>query len=159
MLLTRILTGFSAQFWRGFIQARNNAEPKPDPAEVKRRIMLGTYALSAGYYEAYYLKALKVRRLIRDDFDRAFESVDVIASPVSPTPAFKLGELLDDPLAMYLSDIYTLSANLTGIPGISVPAGKSGNGLPIGLQLQAPPFEEERLLRAARMFEREKGEG
>src|SRR6185436_10374405 len=87
-------------------------------AEVKRRIMLGTYALSAGYYDAYYLKALKVRRLIRNDFDEAFRSVDVIASPVAPTPAFRIGELVDDPLAMYLSDIYTISANLAGVPGI-----------------------------------------
>ena len=124
-------------------------------AEVKRRIMLGTYALSAGYYDAYYLKALKVRRLIRNDFDRAFESVDAIAGPVAPAPAFKIGELVDDPLAMYLSDIYTLSANLAGLPGISIPAGFSDAGLPIGLQLLTPPFEEERLLRAARMFERE----
>jgi aspartyl-tRNA(Asn)/glutamyl-tRNA(Gln) amidotransferase subunit A len=117
--------------------------------------MLGTYALSAGYYDAYYLKALKVRRLIRNDFDEAFESVDVIASPVAPTPAFKIGELMDDPLAMYLSDIYTISANLAGLPGITIPAGFSQSRLPIGLQLLAPPFEEERLLRTARMFERE----
>ncbi|MFN0055497.1 MAG: Asp-tRNA(Asn)/Glu-tRNA(Gln) amidotransferase subunit GatA [Planctomycetales bacterium] len=123
--------------------------------EVKRRIMLGTYALSAGYYDAYYLKALKVRRLIRNDFDLAFQTVDVIASPVAPTPAFKIGELVNDPLAMYLSDIYTISANLAGLPGICLPAGFSANNLPIGLQLQGPPFEEERLLRAARMFERE----
>jgi aspartyl-tRNA(Asn)/glutamyl-tRNA(Gln) amidotransferase subunit A len=123
--------------------------------EVKRRIMLGAYALSAGYYDAYYLKALKVRRLIRQDFDQAFQSVDVIASPVAPTPAFKIGELVNDPLAMYLSDIYTLSANLAGLPGICIPAGFSGNNLPIGLQLLAAPFQEECLLRAARMFERE----
>jgi len=123
--------------------------------EVKRRIMLGTYALSAGYYDAYYLKALKVRRLIRNDFDAAFQDVDVIASPVAPTPAFKIGELVDDPLAMYLSDIYTISANLAGLPGISIPAGLSKSRLPIGMQLMAPPFEEDRLLRAARMFERE----
>ena len=121
--------------------------------EVKRRIMLGTYALSAGYYDQYYVKALKVRRLIRQDFDRAFAEVDVIAGPVTPTPAFKLGELADDPLAMYLSDIYTISANLAGIPGLSIPCGFSTSGLPVGLQLQAPPFEEERLLRAARMYE------
>jgi aspartyl-tRNA(Asn)/glutamyl-tRNA(Gln) amidotransferase subunit A len=125
--------------------------------EVKRRIMLGTYALSAGYYDAYYLKALKVRRLIRGDFDQAFQSVDVIASPVAPRPAFKIGELVNDPLAMYLSDIYTISANLAGLPGLSVPAGTSSGGLPIGLQLLAPPFEEERLLRAARMLERIRG--
>ena len=124
-------------------------------AEVKRRIMLGTYALSAGYYDAYYLKALKVRRLIRNDFDAAFQQVDLIATPVNPTPAFKIGELVNDPLAMYLSDIYTISANLAGIPGISVQAGFSSGGLPLGLQLLAAPFEEERLLRAARMLERE----
>jgi aspartyl-tRNA(Asn)/glutamyl-tRNA(Gln) amidotransferase subunit A len=123
--------------------------------EVKRRIMLGTYALSAGYYDAYYLKGLKVRRLIRQDFDRAFEQVDVIASPVTPTPAFRIGELTSDPLAMYLSDIYTISANLAGLPGIAFPAGFSQSGLPIGMQLQGAPFTEERLLRAARMFERE----
>ena len=121
--------------------------------EVKRRIMLGTYALSAGYYDAYYLKALKVRRLIRNDFDAAFETVDAIAAPVAPTPAFRIGELVNDPLAMYLFDIYTLSANLAGIPGISIPVGTSSGGLPIGLQLLAPPFEEDRLLRTARMFE------
>ena len=123
-------------------------------AEVKRRIMLGTYALSAGYYDAYYLKALKVRRLIRQDFDAAFERCDVLASPIASTPAFRLGELVNDPLAMYLSDIYTISANLAGIPGLSLPCGFSSIGLPIGLQLLAAPFEEEQLLRAARMFER-----
>ena len=121
--------------------------------EVKRRIMLGTYALSKGYYDAYYLKALKVRRLIRQDFDRAFEAVDVIAGPVAPAPAFKIGEKIDDPLAMYLFDLYTVSTNLAGIGGISIPCGLSHDGLPIGLQLQAPPFEEERLLRAAHMFQ------
>ncbi|HUT89282.1 MAG TPA: Asp-tRNA(Asn)/Glu-tRNA(Gln) amidotransferase subunit GatA [Thermoguttaceae bacterium] len=121
--------------------------------EVKRRIMLGTYALSAGYYDAYYLKALKVRRLIRQDFDRAFEEVDLIAGPIAPTPAFKIGEKVDDPLAMYLFDLYTVSTNLTGIAGISIPCGFSSAGLPIGLHLQAPPFEEERLLRGAHMFQ------
>jgi len=121
--------------------------------EVKRRIMLGTYALSAGYYDAYYLKALKVRRLIREDFDRAFQEVDLIAGPVAPTPAFKLGEKVDDPLAMYLFDLYTVSTNLAGIGGISIPCGFSSGGLPIGLQLQAPPLEEERLLRGAHMFQ------
>jgi aspartyl-tRNA(Asn)/glutamyl-tRNA(Gln) amidotransferase subunit A len=124
-------------------------------AEVKRRIMIGTFALSAGYADKYYLKALKVRRLIRQDFDAAFSQVDVIAGPVAPTPAFKIGELANDPLAMYLADVYTLSANLAGIPGMSIPCGFSASGLPIGLQLLAPPFEEERLLRAARMYERE----
>jgi aspartyl-tRNA(Asn)/glutamyl-tRNA(Gln) amidotransferase subunit A len=123
--------------------------------EVKRRIMLGTFALSSGYYEAYYLKALRVRRLIRQDFDGAFQQCDVIASPVSPVPAFKLGSLKKDPLAMYLMDIYTISANLAGIPGISVPCGFTAGKLPIGMQLLGPTFEEERLLRAARMYEKE----
>jgi len=122
--------------------------------EVKRRIMLGTYALSAGYYDAYYLKALKVRRLIRQDFDLAFETVDLIAGPITAAPAFKLGEMADDPLAMYLLDLYTVSANLAGIPGICLPCGQSESGLPIGLQLQAPALEEDRLLRGARMYER-----
>jgi aspartyl-tRNA(Asn)/glutamyl-tRNA(Gln) amidotransferase subunit A len=122
-------------------------------AEVKRRIMLGTYALSAGYYDAYYKKALKVRRLIRQDFDRAFEEVDLIIGPVTPTPAFRIGERIDDPLAMYLFDLYTVSTNLAGIAAISIPCGLSSTGLPIGLHLQSPPFEEERLLRGAVMFQ------
>jgi aspartyl-tRNA(Asn)/glutamyl-tRNA(Gln) amidotransferase subunit A len=122
-------------------------------AEVKRRIMLGTYALSAGYYDAYYLKALKVRRLIRRDFDEAFREVDLLVGPVAPTPAFKLGERVGNPLAMYLFDLYTVSTNLAGVGGISIPCGFSNSGLPIGLHLQAPPFEEERLLRAAHMFQ------
>jgi aspartyl-tRNA(Asn)/glutamyl-tRNA(Gln) amidotransferase subunit A len=122
-------------------------------AEVKRRIMLGTYALSAGYYDAYYLKALKVRRLIRQDFDRAFDQVDLIAGPITAAPAFKLGEMEGDPLAMYLVDLYTVSANLAGIPGLCLPCGRSKSGLPIGLQLQAPALQEEKLLRGARMYE------
>lgn len=123
--------------------------------EVKRRIMLGVFALSAGYADKYYTKALQVRRLIRGDFDTAFRDVDVIAGPVAPTAAFKLGEKTSDPLSMYLSDIYTISANLAGLPGMSIPCGFTADGLPIGLQLQAAPFEEERLFRAARMYERE----
>jgi aspartyl-tRNA(Asn)/glutamyl-tRNA(Gln) amidotransferase subunit A len=115
--------------------------------------MLGAYALSAGYYDAYYLKALKVRRLIRRDFDEAFKQVDLIVGPVTAGPAFKLGEMVDDPLAMYLVDLYTVSANLAGIPALSLPCGVTKSGLPIGLQLQAPPLQEERLLRGARMFE------
>jgi aspartyl-tRNA(Asn)/glutamyl-tRNA(Gln) amidotransferase subunit A len=122
-------------------------------AEVKRRIMLGTYALSAGYYDAYYKKALKVRRLIRQDFDRAFDEVDLIVGPVTPTPAFKIGERIDDPLAMYLFDLYTVSTNLAGIAATSIPCGLSSSGLPIGLHLQSPPFDEERLLRGAAMFQ------
>jgi aspartyl-tRNA(Asn)/glutamyl-tRNA(Gln) amidotransferase subunit A len=123
--------------------------------EVKRRIMLGTYALSSGYKDAYYLKALKVRRLIRNDFNRVFADCDVVMGPTSPTAAFKIGERADDPLAMYLADIYTISANLAGIPALSLPCGFTRAGLPIGLQIQAPPFAEEKLLRIARMYERE----
>ena len=126
--------------------------------EVQRRIMLGVYALSEGYADAYYLKALKVRRLIRQDYDRAFEKVDLIAGPVTAAPAFKLGELKDDPLAMYLVDLYTVSANLAGLPAISLPCGMSSQNLPIGLQLMAPPLEEDRLLRAARMYEQARGD-
>jgi aspartyl-tRNA(Asn)/glutamyl-tRNA(Gln) amidotransferase subunit A len=122
--------------------------------EAKRRIMLGTYALSSGYKDAYYLKALKVRRLIKDDFDRAFAECDVVAGPTAPTAAFKIGEKADDPLAMYLGDIYTISANLAGLCAVSIPCGFTKGGLPIGLQLQAAPFAEEKLLRAARMYER-----
>jgi aspartyl-tRNA(Asn)/glutamyl-tRNA(Gln) amidotransferase subunit A len=115
--------------------------------------MLGTYALSAGYYDAYYLKALKVRRLIRHDYDQAFGEVDLIAGPVTATAAFALGEKVDDPLAMYLEDLFTVGANLAGIAGISIPCGFNDAGLPIGLQLQAPPFEESRLLRGAHMYQ------
>lgn len=122
-------------------------------AEVKRRIMLGTYALSAGYYDAYYLKALKVRRLIREDFDQAFGNVDAIVGPVAPTPAFEIGTRIDDPLSMYLFDLYTVAANLAGIAGMSIPCGFNSAGLPIGLHLQVPAFEEERLFRAACMFQ------
>jgi aspartyl-tRNA(Asn)/glutamyl-tRNA(Gln) amidotransferase subunit A len=123
-------------------------------AEVKRRIMLGTFALSAGYADQYYNKALQVRRKIRGDFDAAFREVDVVLGPTSPTPPFKLGERTDDPLSMYLSDIYTITANLAGIPGISIPCGMTRLGLPIGLQLLAAPFSEEKMLRVARVFER-----
>jgi aspartyl-tRNA(Asn)/glutamyl-tRNA(Gln) amidotransferase subunit A len=121
--------------------------------EVKRRIMLGTYALSSGYYDAYYLKALRVRNLIRGDFTNAFEKCDCIMMPVSPTTAFKIGEKIDDPLQMYLSDVYTIAANLAGVPGISMPCGFDGNNLPIGLQILSPAFSEEKLLRIARMYE------
>ncbi len=122
-------------------------------AEVKRRIMLGTYALSAGYYDAYYLKAQKVRTLIKQDFDRAFEDVDVIASPTTPTTAFRIGEKSNDPLEMYLSDVFTLSASLAGIPGVVVPCGFDGDNLPIGLQLLGPAFDEAITLRAAHAYQ------
>jgi aspartyl-tRNA(Asn)/glutamyl-tRNA(Gln) amidotransferase subunit A len=122
-------------------------------AEVKRRIMLGTYVLSSGYYEAYYRKAQQVRQLIKDDFNRAFSQCDAIATPTSPTAAFLLGEKTDDPLSMYLSDIYTCTANLAGIPGISVPCGLTGSGLPIGFQLVGPNWSEGTLLRMAHLYQ------
>jgi aspartyl-tRNA(Asn)/glutamyl-tRNA(Gln) amidotransferase subunit A len=121
--------------------------------EVKRRIMLGTYALSSGYYDAYYGKAQAVRTLICQDFQAAFKDVDLIVTPVTPTPAFRLGEKSEDPLQMYLSDIYTISINLAGLPAISVPCGLSKAGLPIGLQVIGRAFEEETLLRAAHAYE------
>ena len=122
-------------------------------SEVQRRIILGTYALSAGYYDAYYRKASQVRTLIMRDFEKAFANCDVIASPVAPTPAFEIGAKVDDPLRMYLSDVFTLSANLAGIPALSVPCGFSSAGLPIGLQLSGPHFSEARLLNVAWQFE------
>ena len=122
-------------------------------AEVKRRIMIGTYALSAGYYDAYYLKAQKLRRLIAEDFRQAFESCDVIMGPTTPTTAFKIGEKSDDPVAMYLSDIYTISVNLAGLPGMSIPAGFAPDGLPVGLQLIGQYFNESRLLNAAHCYQ------
>ncbi|HEX2713754.1 MAG TPA: Asp-tRNA(Asn)/Glu-tRNA(Gln) amidotransferase subunit GatA [Candidatus Acidoferrales bacterium] len=121
--------------------------------EVKRRIMLGTYALSAGYYEAYYLKAQQVRALIARDFSEAFRKVDAILTPTSPVPAFRLGERAADPLQMYLADIYTVTGSLAGVPGISVPCGKTAEGLPVGLQIFGPPFGEARILQLAHAFE------
>ena len=122
--------------------------------EVKRRIMLGTYALSAGYYDAYYLKAQRVRTLLTRDFEEAFRKVDVIVGPTSPTPAFKLGEKVDDPLAMYLADIYTVTANLAGIPGVSIPVGVSKEKLPIGMQIFGKHFDESTILRVAHAYEK-----
>ena len=121
--------------------------------EVKRRIMLGTYVLSAGYYDAHYLKAQKVRTLIRQDFLQAFEKCDAVLTPTSPTPAFRFGEKVDDPLAMYLNDVYTVTANLAGVPGISVPCGLSSEGLPIGMQLLGPYWSEATLLRLAHAYQ------
>jgi aspartyl-tRNA(Asn)/glutamyl-tRNA(Gln) amidotransferase subunit A len=120
---------------------------------VQRRIILGTYALSAGYYDAYYGKASQIRTLIRKDFQTAFASCDAIVSPVAPTPAYPIGATLDDPLTMYLSDVFTLSANLAGIPGISVPCGFSDDGLPIGLQIMGRHFNESMLFKVARQYE------
>ena len=122
-------------------------------AEVKRRILLGTYALSAGYYDAYYRKAQQVRTLVARDFLQAFEQVDVIVGPMTPTPAFKLGEKTDDPVAMYLADIYSVAASLAGICGVSVPCGETEGGLPIGVQVMAGHFEEGTMLRVAKAIE------
>lgn len=121
--------------------------------EVQRRIMLGTYALSAGYYDAYYLQALKVRTLVKQDFDKAFEKVDVLITPTAPTPAYKIGDMISDPMKMYLQDICTIPVNLAGVPGISLPCGFSNSGMPIGLQIIGKPLGEETLIRAAYTFE------
>ncbi|MDD2499665.1 MAG: Asp-tRNA(Asn)/Glu-tRNA(Gln) amidotransferase subunit GatA [Geobacter sp.] len=145
--------GHRAKESSGLIDLMMQSRSEGFGAEVKRRIMLGTYALSSGYYDAYYIKAQKVRTLIQQDFSEAFKSVDLLLTPVAPTPAFKIGEKTADPLQMYLSDIFTIPVNLAGICGISVPAGISSNGLPIGLQLLGRPFGEETILRAAFDFE------
>ncbi len=121
--------------------------------EVKRRIMLGTYSLSAGYYDAYYKKASQVRTLVKNDFEAAFTKCDCIATPTAPTPAFRIGEKVEDPLTMYLSDIFTISCNLAGLPGISVPCGFTSEGLPIGLQILGKTLDEETVLRSAWSYE------
>jgi aspartyl-tRNA(Asn)/glutamyl-tRNA(Gln) amidotransferase subunit A len=123
-------------------------------AEVKRRIILGTFALSAGYSDAYFKRACQVRRLIKNDFDAAFKEVDVIMGPVAPATAYKLGEKISDPLTMYLNDLFAIPANLAGLPAISVPCGKDSKGLPIGLQMMTEAFSEEKLLGIAGAFER-----
>lgn len=138
-----------------YIEVYTKSRAEAFGKEVKRRIMLGTYALSSGYYDAYYLKALKVRNLIRSDFTKVFEKCDCIMMPVAPTTAFTIGEKVNDPLQMYLSDIYTISANLAGIPAISIPCGFDEKNLPIGLQILSPNFTEDKLLRIARMYEKQ----
>jgi len=125
--------------------------------EVKRRIMLGTYALSSGYYDAYYMKAAKVRTLITRDFKQAFEKCDAILCPTAPSPPFGIGEKIDDPIQMYLTDVFTIPVNMAGLPGLAIPGGFSSNGLPIGLQLIAPHFEESRLIQLGSAFQRETG--
>ncbi|MEA3416702.1 MAG: Asp-tRNA(Asn)/Glu-tRNA(Gln) amidotransferase subunit GatA [Thermodesulfobacteriota bacterium] len=145
--------GFRDKEKKSLIDMYRSTRTKGFGAEVQRRIILGTYSLSSGYYDAYYKKASQVRTLIMEDFKNAFKSCDLILSPVAPTPAFKIGEKIDDPLTMYLSDIFTLSANLAGIPGISVPCGFSSTGLPIGLQVMSRHFEEKKLFTAACNFE------
>ncbi len=147
--------GLRAKDARGLREMYGQTRERGFGPEVKRRIMLGTYALSAGYYDAYYLRAQKVRTLIRQDFSRAFEHVDAILSPTSPAPAFKLGEKVEDPLSMYLMDVFTLPCNLAGLPGLSLPCGFTKANLPIGLQILGKPFDEARMLRIARAFERE----
>ena len=149
--------GFRAEGAANLKEMYSRSRDEGFGAEVKRRIMLGTYALSAGYYDQYYGKAQKVRSLIERDFREAFERCEVIATPTSPTPAFKLGEKADSPLEMYLSDIYTITANLTGVPALSLPCGLSSAGLPIGIQLIGKQFDEARLLRAAHNLEQELG--
>ena len=124
-------------------------------AEAKRRILLGTFVLSAGYYEAYYRKGQRVRTLIRQDFEKVFQEVDLLLTPVSPTPPFKIGEKLTDPLQMYLSDILTIAVNLAGVPAMVLPCGFTNSNLPIGMQLIAPPFAEEKIFQAAHAYEQE----
>ncbi len=145
--------GYRAPEYSDLIDMYKKTRAQGFGAEVKRRIMIGTYALSAGYYDAYYLKAQKLRRLIAEDFRQAFETCDVILGPTSPTTAFRLGEKSDDPVAMYLSDIYTISVNLAGLPGMSIPAGFDGKGLPVGLQLIGQYFGEEKLLNVAHQYQ------
>jgi len=144
--------GYSAEaesLWERFKQSRGHGFG----SEVKRRIMLGTYALSAGYYDAYYGQAQKVRTLIKHDFEQAFEQVDAIATPVAPTTAFKIGEHTNDPLAMYLEDIFTLPTNLAGVPGLAFPVGFDHQGLPVGMQLMGPHFKEETLLKLVHTYQ------
>lgn len=146
--------GFRASGERDLMEMYRKTRMEGFGEEVKRRIMIGTYALSAGYYDAYYGKASQVRALIRRDFDEAFRECDIILTPTTPTPAFKIGEKTDDPLQMYLSDIFTISTNLAGIPGISIPCGFTAAGLPIGVQFLAGHFEEGKLLQIASAFEK-----
>ncbi len=145
--------GLRAKGNRDLLEMYKETRSQGFGAEVKRRIMLGTYALSAGYYEAYYRKASQVRTLIREDFQKAFSQCDVLLMPTAPTPAFKLGEKVDDPLQMYLSDIFTIPCNLAGLPGLSLPCGFSQQGLPIGLQILANHFREEKIFRVAYTYE------
>ncbi len=145
--------GFRAKESQDLLEMYRRTRQEGFGPEVKRRIMLGTYALSSGYYDAYYAKAQAVRTLIQQDFDQVFQDVDLLVTPVMPTTAFQLGEKIEDPLQMYLSDLYTISASLAGIPAISLPCGLSRKGLPIGMQILGRPFEEEVILRAARAYE------
>jgi len=145
--------GLRSKGYRDLMEMYTQSRAKGFGEEVKRRIILGTYVLSAGYYEAYYRKASQVRTLMRKDFEEAFQKVDVVLAPTAPTPAFQIGEKTEDPLQMYLSDIHTIPVNLAGIPAISIPCGFSRQGLPIGLQIMGKHFEEGMLLRVAYTFE------
>jgi len=145
--------GYRANDYQDLVQMYEKTRAEGFGAEVKRRIMIGTYALSAGYYDAYYLKAQQLRRLIADDFTEAYKNCDVIMGPVTPTTAFNIGAKTDDPVAMYLNDIYTIPVNLAGLPGMSVPAGFDGNGMPIGLHIIGQYFNEARLLNVAHQFQ------
>lgn len=149
--------GYRAKEYAGLHNMYKKSRSEGFGEEVKRRIMLGSFVLSSGYYDAYYLKALKVKALIKKAFDEAFTKYDVILGPVAPTTAPKLGESLTDPIQMYLGDIYTIAVNLAGLPGISVPCGRDGRGLPIGLQLIGDCFQEKKLIRAAYTYEQEVG--
>lgn len=148
--------GFRAEEGENWHTMASKTRAQGFGSEVKRRILLGTYALSAGYHDKYYLKALKVRTLVKQDFDRAFTDVDVLMAPTMPTPAFKIGEKIDDPLSLYLADVNTVPINLAGVPSISVPCGFSG-GMPVGLQIIGKPFDENTILRAAYSFEQNTG--
>jgi aspartyl-tRNA(Asn)/glutamyl-tRNA(Gln) amidotransferase subunit A len=147
--------GFRAEGARDLRELYEKTRSQGFGPEVKRRIMLGTYVLSAGYYDAYYLKAQQVRTLVRRDYERAFEQVDAVVMPTNPTPAFKIGEKMEDPLSLYLTDVFTVSANLAGLPALSVPCGLTPNRLPIGLQLTGKPFDEATLLKVGDSYERE----
>ena len=147
--------GFRAEGARDLREMYEKTRSQGFGPEVKRRIMLGTYVLSAGYYDAYYLKAQQVRTLVRRDYDRAFEQVDAVVMPTSPTAAFRIGEKIEDPLSLYLTDVFTVSANLAGLPALSVPCGLTPNNLPIGLQLTGKPFDEATLLRVGDSYERD----
>ncbi len=149
--------GYRAEKYTDLLDLYKQSRSEGFGTEVKRRIMLGTYALSSGYYDAYYKKALQVRTLIQKGFNEAFTKYDFVLGPTAPSTAYKIGEKVDDPLAMYLGDIYTVSVNIAGLPGISIPCGFDGNGLPIGMQLIGKPYDESTLLRAAYTFEQNTG--
>ena len=149
--------GYRTQEYEGLHHMYKKTRSEGFGAEVKRRIMLGSFVLSSGYYDAYYLKALKTKALIKEAFDQAFARFDVIVAPAAPTTAPELGKSLNDPLKMYLGDIYTISVNLAGLPGISIPVGKDKKGLPVGMQMIGNCFEEKKIIRAAYTLEQEGG--